>query len=101
VEAHEAFVAKFGLERGMAEDTADGWRVRFECQLMHLPVDRFWAAVTADEDAPAVGGPPPRPPGRPSWPAWSSVAGAEGTGYRPLEVNTEELRVPHALEAAP
>lgn len=65
-ELHEAYVAAFGLDKGSAELTTDGWRVRFERQLTR-PVDDAWAllnapapaASTSDADAPVIGGPVP------------------------------------------
>jgi uncharacterized protein YndB with AHSA1/START domain len=56
--AHQAYVEAFGLDEGSAEDTADGWRVRFERQLTQ-PVDAVWATLTG-ADAPVVGGAAPR-----------------------------------------
>jgi uncharacterized protein YndB with AHSA1/START domain len=47
VERHEAYVEAFGLGEGSVEATADGWRVRFERQLMRQPVDRVWATLTS------------------------------------------------------
>jgi uncharacterized protein YndB with AHSA1/START domain len=44
---HEAYVEAFGLNRGAAEATPDGWRVRFERQLMQQPVDKVWATLGA------------------------------------------------------
>jgi uncharacterized protein YndB with AHSA1/START domain len=52
-DAHEAFVAAFGLDEG----TVEGRRVGFERQLTR-PVDEVWARLTGDEVA-AVGAPPP------------------------------------------
>jgi uncharacterized protein YndB with AHSA1/START domain len=57
VERHEAYVEAFGLNRGSAESTPDGWRVRFERQLMQQPVDKVWA--TLDAAGAVVGGPAP------------------------------------------
>ena len=54
---HEAYVEAFGLNRGSAEPTPDGWRVRFERQLMQQPVDKVWA--TLDAAGAEVGGPAP------------------------------------------
>jgi uncharacterized protein YndB with AHSA1/START domain len=45
VDLHEKFIVKFGLDAGTAETTADGWRVRFDRQFMHAPVDTVWAAL--------------------------------------------------------
>lgn len=59
VERHEAYVEAFGLDQGVAEATADGWRVRFDRQLMQRPVEAVWAALTGDAGAPAAGGPVP------------------------------------------
>ncbi len=50
---HEEFVEKFGLAVGTAEQTEDGWRVRFERQLIR-PVDEIWATLTTG-GVPAVG----------------------------------------------
>jgi uncharacterized protein YndB with AHSA1/START domain len=56
-ELHEAYFAAFGLAEGTAEQTADGWRVRFERQLMRQPIDKVWAALTnAALGGPKVGG---------------------------------------------
>jgi uncharacterized protein YndB with AHSA1/START domain len=60
-ELHEAYIEAFGLDQGAAEVTADGWRVRFERQLMHQPVEQVWASLNpSGSDAPAVGGPVPQ-----------------------------------------
>jgi uncharacterized protein YndB with AHSA1/START domain len=56
-EAHEAYAAAFGLSAGSAEDTADGWRARFDRQLMQRPVETVWAALVPDPTA--VGAPAP------------------------------------------
>jgi uncharacterized protein YndB with AHSA1/START domain len=53
--AHERYVAEFGLADGTAEDTEDGWRVRFERQLVR-PAEAVWAALS--------GGQPPVPGAR-------------------------------------
>jgi uncharacterized protein YndB with AHSA1/START domain len=58
VELHEAYAEAFGLDQGSAESTPDGWRVRFERQLMQQPVDKVWATLGAD--GAAVGGPAPQ-----------------------------------------
>ncbi len=55
--AHERYVAAFGLAEGVAEDTRDGWRVRFERQLIR-PAETVWAAL-AGGTPPVVGGPVP------------------------------------------
>jgi uncharacterized protein YndB with AHSA1/START domain len=57
VERHEAYVEAFGLDQGSAETTPDGWRVRFERQLMQQPADKVWAVL--DAAGAEVGGPPP------------------------------------------
>ncbi|GLW11934.1 hypothetical protein Misp01_70620 [Microtetraspora sp. NBRC 13810] len=57
---YETYVAEFGLNAGITEETPEGWRVRFERQLMHQPVDKVWAVLTEGGSAEA-GGPPPRP----------------------------------------
>ena len=54
-EVHERFVHRFGLDRGRAEGTADGWRVVFDRQLTQ-PVDVVWSRLV-DAD-PSVGAPP-------------------------------------------
>jgi uncharacterized protein YndB with AHSA1/START domain len=58
VERHEAYLHAFGLDAGSVEATPDGWRVRFERQLMQQPVDAVWAAL--NERQPAVGDPVPQ-----------------------------------------
>jgi uncharacterized protein YndB with AHSA1/START domain len=55
--AHERNVAAFGLADGVAETTPDGWRVRFERQLVR-PAETVWAAGTGGE-TPVVGAPVP------------------------------------------
>jgi uncharacterized protein YndB with AHSA1/START domain len=55
---HEKYVAAFGLDRGTPEDTATGWRVRFERQLTQ-PVKKVWAALLGDVTHPEIGGPVP------------------------------------------
>jgi uncharacterized protein YndB with AHSA1/START domain len=54
---HESYVDQFDLLAGSTEDTPDGWRVRFERQLMMQPAERLWAALAVP--APVVGDPPP------------------------------------------
>jgi uncharacterized protein YndB with AHSA1/START domain len=54
VELYERYVEKFGLDRGSVEETPDGWRVRFERQLMYQPVDKVRAALR--REAPAQAG---------------------------------------------
>ena len=51
---HEAFVDAFGLAEGTVEATGDGWRVRFERQLVR-PAATAWAALVGGDD-PEVGG---------------------------------------------
>ncbi|HEU5102379.1 MAG TPA: SRPBCC family protein [Roseiflexaceae bacterium] len=53
-ELHERYVAAFGLTEGWVEQTADGWRVRFERQLMQQPIDKVWAALNSS-GAPTIG----------------------------------------------
>jgi uncharacterized protein YndB with AHSA1/START domain len=48
VERHQDYVKQFGLDRGSVEETPDGWRLRFERQLMRQPIPRVWAAMTGD-----------------------------------------------------
>jgi uncharacterized protein YndB with AHSA1/START domain len=47
-ELHERYVEKFGLDRGTVEETPDGWRVRFERQLMYQPVEKVRAAMASE-----------------------------------------------------
>ena len=47
-ERHEAYVDEFGLLGGAVEDAPDGWTVRFERLFPH-PVDKVWAALSADD----------------------------------------------------
>jgi uncharacterized protein YndB with AHSA1/START domain len=56
-ELHERYVRTFGLDEGTVEETADGWRVRFERQLTR-PTEAVWTDLTTD-DVPTPGGPPP------------------------------------------
>lgn len=55
--AHEAFVRRFGLDEGTFEETADGWRIRFERQLTQHAPD-VWplvrAAASADGERPTA-----------------------------------------------
>jgi uncharacterized protein YndB with AHSA1/START domain len=44
---HDAFVEQFGLDNGVVEERADGWRVRFERQLTR-PNEDAWAALVGD-----------------------------------------------------
>jgi uncharacterized protein YndB with AHSA1/START domain len=53
-ERHEAFVEAFGLTEGKVETTDDGWRVRFERQLVR-PAATAWATLI-DGAEPEVGG---------------------------------------------
>ncbi|MFC6016911.1 SRPBCC family protein [Plantactinospora solaniradicis] len=58
---HESYVEAFGLADGIAEATADGWRVRFERQLTQ-PIEAVWGTLAgADPGAAATVGaiPPP------------------------------------------
>jgi uncharacterized protein YndB with AHSA1/START domain len=48
VELHERYVEKFGLDRGSVEETPDGWRVRFERQLMYQPVEKVRDALARE-----------------------------------------------------
>lgn len=54
---HEGYVARFGLNQGTVETTADGWRIRFERQTTR-PLPRVWAALVGARE-PAVGAPAP------------------------------------------
>ena len=55
-DVHERFVHEFGLDRGHAEATADGWQVVFDRQLTQ-PADVVWSQLADRElhvgDAPA------------------------------------------------
>jgi uncharacterized protein YndB with AHSA1/START domain len=56
---HELYIAKFGLDAGSAESTADGWRVRFERQLTS-PVETVWGLlIGSGAHPPAIGERPP------------------------------------------
>lgn len=87
VELHEAYIEAFGLNVGSAEVNPDGWRVRFERQLMQQPIDKVWAALTApgsdaptpDAGAPAVGGPVPQAFTTPKVPSGAVTAVDEPT----------------------
>ncbi|MQS37618.1 SRPBCC family protein [Streptomyces katsurahamanus] len=68
-EVHEEYVARFGLDRGTVDAVGDGWRIRFERQLVR-PAETVWAELAAGS-TPLLGGPAPRgfttpatPPGR-------------------------------------
>ena len=52
---HEAFVDAFGLAEGSVETTGEGWRVRFERQLVR-PAETVWATLLDGSDDPEVGG---------------------------------------------
>lgn len=56
-ELHDAYVVALGLDEGWAEETADGWAVRFERQ-MTRPIEDVWAAVRGTE-VPHTGDPVP------------------------------------------
>jgi uncharacterized protein YndB with AHSA1/START domain len=60
-ELHDAYVEKFGLDRGTVSETADGWMVRFERQLTQ-PAEKVWALLTAGGPTagPEVGGTVPQ-----------------------------------------
>ena len=53
VALHEQFIARFGLDSGTAETTADGVRVRYERQLTR-PADDVWAVSSAQAPPDAV-----------------------------------------------
>lgn len=67
-ELHEAYIEAFGLDAGSSELTSNGWRVRFERQLMQQPIDKVWAMLNAsgpdnptpETGTPVVGGPVPQ-----------------------------------------
>ncbi|MDX3231036.1 SRPBCC family protein [Streptomyces sp. ME19-01-6] len=56
-ELHERYVEAFGLAEGVVEATEDGWRLRFERQLVR-PAETVWQALTgpAGAEEPVVGG---------------------------------------------
>jgi uncharacterized protein YndB with AHSA1/START domain len=54
---HERFIIELGLDRGLLTDSSDGWRVRYERQLVR-PAEVGWRLLVSGED-PAVGGPVP------------------------------------------
>jgi uncharacterized protein YndB with AHSA1/START domain len=54
---HERFVAELGLDQGEVTEVPEGWRVRFERQLVR-PATQAWLALVGD-DEPTVGGPLP------------------------------------------
>ncbi|WP_028926497.1 SRPBCC family protein [Pseudonocardia acaciae] len=54
---HERFVAELGLDRATVTETGDGWRLRYERQLVR-PDSVAWPALVGD-GAPAAGGPVP------------------------------------------
>jgi uncharacterized protein YndB with AHSA1/START domain len=56
-QAHERFVAAFGLNEGVASTTPEGWRVRFERQLVR-PTAAVWSLLSGDHAA-APGDPAP------------------------------------------
>lgn len=51
---HEAYLAAFGLAEGSVEATGDGWRVRFERQLVR-PAGTAWATLLDGAGTPGVG----------------------------------------------
>jgi uncharacterized protein YndB with AHSA1/START domain len=60
-ELHDSYVDAFGLDSGAAEETAGGWRVRFERQLTQ-PAVAVWETLAGSPPAnggPAVGTPVP------------------------------------------
>ncbi|NDL58947.1 SRPBCC family protein [Phytoactinopolyspora mesophila] len=62
-ELHDAFVETFGLDEGILEQTADGWRVRFERQLT-APAAQAWAVLAPR--TPELGDPAPQALSTPS-----------------------------------
>lgn len=59
-ERHDAHAAAFGLDEGTAEETAEGFTVRFERLLPH-PAEKVWAELTEPGGEPVAGAePPPR-----------------------------------------
>lgn len=79
VERHERYMKAFGLDQGTAETTPEGWRVRFERQLMQQPIEQVWAALTTSGggvSVDAAGGPQP---GGPVPQAFTATAFPAGT----------------------
>jgi uncharacterized protein YndB with AHSA1/START domain len=64
---HDELVVALGLDEGIAETTADGWRVRFERQ-MTRPAPQVWAAIAGDGPL-AAGDPAPAALTVPGFPA--------------------------------
>jgi len=56
--AHEHWLAEFGLAEPEVTDGPDGWRIRFERQLVR-PADLAWRELVAGGSEPVVGGPVP------------------------------------------
>ncbi|GAA5174098.1 hypothetical protein GCM10023321_77220 [Pseudonocardia eucalypti] len=54
---HERFIGVLGLDAGTVDNTGEGWRVRFERQLVR-PAEAAWAALVGPS-VPVVGGPVP------------------------------------------
>jgi uncharacterized protein YndB with AHSA1/START domain len=71
VAVHEAYVEAFGLDQGSVETSRDGWRVRFDRQLMQQPIDKVWATLTRERGRVEAGGPVP--------PAFTTAAAPAGT----------------------
>jgi uncharacterized protein YndB with AHSA1/START domain len=76
--AHEAFVEAFGLAEGSVEATGDGWRVRFERQLVR-PAGTAWAVLLDGAGEPAVGDLVPAGFTVPAFPAGAVTAVEPGT----------------------
>lgn len=73
----EHYVAVLGLAEGTAETTPEGWRVRFERQLVR-PAELVWVALglTPGQGAPAVGAAPPEGATVAQFPAGAVTAAA-------------------------
>jgi uncharacterized protein YndB with AHSA1/START domain len=73
---HERFIVELGLDRGVVTETEDGWRVRYERQLVR-PAEVGWRALAAEADL-AVGGQVPAgfvPAGLSAGPVTAMTAG--------------------------
>jgi len=64
---HEDFMERLGLAAGTAEESPEGWRVRFERQLVR-PAGVAWRALTGDRDV-TVGEEVPKGATDPAFPA--------------------------------
>jgi uncharacterized protein YndB with AHSA1/START domain len=83
-ERHERYVERFGLGEGAVRESADGWVVRFERQLMGHPVEDVWGLLTEAEPAGETAG---------GEPAGETATGVDAvTGAVPAVGGTPPLR---------